>query len=363
MDPKDARFLAGLVHLGFVSGTAMREALAGAREGESPPDLLARFGLMAAEEAERLRANRLGAEPSFTRYERLELLGEGRTARVFAVRDRRDGRTYAVKLCREEQARDPKRLRRFLEEARLLCELEHPGLLKGYRLARDHGQYFLVMELIRGEDLERALERDGPFAEDALLDIARQVARTLRFLRERGLVHRDLKPGNLLRDGDGRIVLCDLGFAVREGDLRGGGRTVGTIAYISPEQARGLADLDARADIYSLGATLFHLATGEPPFGTGEDPRTLRSQVGEPLSTERLRAFRLSPLLHYFLEKMLAKDREIRFQTPDEILAELAEKWRPETDPATPPSPTARTSPSRRRRRPAAGRRPRRRRR
>jgi serine/threonine-protein kinase len=137
-------------------------------------------------------------------------------------------------------------------------------------------------------------------------------------------VHRDVKPGNVLWSEERGAVLIDLGFAVGGDDATGGDTTAGTVHYIAPEQARGSARLDVRADIYALGATLYHLTTGSLPFEGRTSEEVLAKQVLESLSGERIRALGLSPQLHYFLEKMMANEREMRFQTTRQLEQEIS---------------------------------------
>lgn len=328
MTPQEGELLALLVHRGFLTADHARALLGGRQDGEPLAELLARGGVLSLAEARRLIQNRVGEDPQLTRYEILDKLGAGGTALVWRARDRQDGHVVALKILREELARQRLATERFVAEAQRLCELQHPGLVHGERVARDQGAIFVAMEFVEGENLEDLLLRGEHLDEAAALDVARQVAETLCYLRAQDLVHRDIKPGNLMRRRDGRIQIIDLGFAARAGAADGGATTVGTVQYIAPEQARGASDLDARADIYSLGATIYHLATGEPPFhGEGRD--VLLQQVGAELSSEKLKELGHSPMLHYFIEKMMAKDREIRFQAPEELLAELEEKCGP----------------------------------
>jgi serine/threonine-protein kinase len=154
--------------------------------------------------------------------------------------------------------------------------------------------------------------------EEVALQVVVDVAGALLHLHEEHLVHRDVKPGNVLWSEDRGAVLIDLGFALQGDTASSGDTTAGTVHYIAPEQARGDGKLDVRADIYALGATLYHLTTGSLPFeGTSEE--VLAKQVLESLSGERIRALDLSPQLHYFLEKMMAKDPEMRFQGPEQL--------------------------------------------
>ena len=162
----------------------------------------------------------------------------------------------------------------------------------------------------------------GRLEEDHALRIITQIARALEHLHGRGLVHRDVKPGNVMLSRKGRAVLIDLGFAVESGQADSE-TTAGTVHYISPEQARGSGGLDVRADIYSLGATLYHLLTGSLPFSGDSSEDVLAKQVLESLSGERIREMNLSQQAHYFVERMMAKDKSIRFQNPRDLISEI----------------------------------------
>jgi serine/threonine protein kinase len=357
MTPEEGEILALLVHRGFVSADRVRSLLGERQDGEELASLLARGGVCSLADARRLVKNRVGESPQLTRYEIESKLGSGGTAHVFAAQDREDRKRVALKILREELLHKAVAVQRFVAEAKQLCALEHPGLVQGHRVAKDQGTIFLAMELIQGENLEDLLLRDERLDEDEALGVALQVAETLQYLREQGLVHRDIKPGNLMRLPNGRVQIIDLGFAAQAGAADGGATTVGTVQYIAPEQARGESDLDARADIYSLGATIYHLVTGETPF-QGEGRDVLLQQVGSELSSSRLRELGLSPTLHYFIEKMMAKDREIRFQDAGELVLELREK----VGPSGPEAPATSPSLAKRRRRTTSSRRARRRR-
>jgi serine/threonine-protein kinase len=139
-----------------------------------------------------------------------------------------------------------------------------------------------------------------------------------------GVIHRDVKPGNLMLAHDGRIKLIDLGFAgTPDGAKNRQDRAVGTAAYLSPEQARGGAAADLRSDVYSLGVTLFHLVVGRLPFESSDDAEILRMQVVQSLSSPELKSRGLSPHLHYFVEKMMAKEADLRYQSWDELLEDI----------------------------------------
>ena len=326
MNQAEGEYLALLVHKGFLKEADARAAMAERSEGESLPACLERLGHFLDGEAQRLFDNKVGESPQLLRYEIKERLGAGATAIVFEATDKKEGGTFALKVLREEVARVRAKLERFVEEAQLLCKLRHPTLVTGHRVARDRGTVYLVMDLVKGETLEDRLLRGDRFEEKDALNIVYQIAQCLAYLRSQGLVHRDLKPGNVMDAGNGNVVLIDLGFAAHIGEGGDSETTVGTVEYIAPEQARGEGGLDARADIYSLGATLYHLAVGELPFAGESNQEVLLKQVMAELSSERIKALDLSPQLHYFIEKMMAKDKDIRYQDPEELVHDLEEK-------------------------------------
>jgi serine/threonine-protein kinase len=315
---RDAEFLALLVHRGLVRADAARAALA---SGE-PRQFLVRHGVCTAAQWQQWQRSDGGTRPVLTRYDLGEVIGEGGVGRVFAGIDRVDKRRVAVKVLRPELAADPVQTERFVREARLLQELDHPHLVKGYRVAREGDTIFCVMELLPGSCLQEVLARQGRLDEEQALQIVLDVASALDALHAHGLVHRDVKPGNVMWVPERGAVLIDLGFALQR-DGGGGDTTAGTVHYIAPEQARGSDRLDVRADIYALGATLYHLATGSLPFEGRTSEEVLAKQVLESLSGERIRALQLSPQLHWFLEKMMAKEPEMRFQDPKQLQQEI----------------------------------------
>jgi len=317
--PDQTRLLALLVHRGFLT----REHAQGAMASGDPKRWLVAQGHATAEQWEEWVATDAGARPELSRYELGELLGEGGSARVFRATDRTTGDSVALKVLRPELAADPRQVEQFVREAKSIMELASDHIVKGLRVAREGQVFYFAMELIEGECLQDILSREGRLPESEALDAVVQVARALGALHEKGLVHRDVKPGNVIRAADGRCVLIDLGFAQRIGEGGSSETTAGTAAYIAPEQARGQGALDVRADIYALGATLYHLVTGSLPFSGDSSEEILRKQVLESLSGERIRDLELSPQLHFFIEKMMAKDAANRFQDPIQLAEEV----------------------------------------
>jgi len=325
--PDDSRLLALLVHHGLLTRQQAEGAL---RAGDVRAHLLA-SGACSVEQWERWRRTEAGTRPELTRYELGELLGRGGSARVFRAVDRKSGETVALKVLLPSLTSDRIAVQRFVRESKLLIELQHQAIVRGLRVAREGETIFCAMQLVAGECLQDRLGRGDVLGEEEALRIVVQVAGALGYLHGRGLVHRDVKPGNIMWDaGAARAVLIDLGFAAHRESGPGGGSegledtTVGTVHYISPEQARGASELDVRADIYSLGATLYHLVTGSLPFEGASGEEVVAKQVLQELSSAKFRALQLSPQIHYFIEKMMAKEKEIRFQTPQDLAREVA---------------------------------------
>lgn len=321
---RDQEFLAQLVHAGWLDRDAARQLMARA-EQEPLAGLLAAHGGWDAQQLDWLRRTQAMSAPEIPGYLVGERLGAGGTAEVWAAQRQKDFARVALKIQKPALARDPIATQRFLEEARVLQQIQHPGIVRGLRAFRFLGLCVLEMERVPGRTLEEWLADGRAFSETEALKIVLEVARALESLRAAGLVHRDLKPGNIMINREGAVKLIDLGFAGRgmEGSA-GAGATLGTPAYLAPEQARGEADLDGRADIYSLGATLYHLVVGRLPFAAADDQEMLRKQVLAGLDGGALKGGRVSPALHYFIEKMMAKDREVRYATPAALAEDLA---------------------------------------
>jgi serine/threonine-protein kinase len=273
-------------------------------------------------------------------------LGTGGTSTVFLAEQTKEGnRRVALKILHPSKANDPRALARFLRESQLLVSLDHPNLVKGYAHGRHGPLVFLAMEFLEGETALDVVDREGGFAEARAVEITLQTAEVLAYLQGRGLVHCDIKPGNIMILKDGRAKLLDLGFAKPVAGSAVGPAsetTSGTAQYMSPEQARGQADLDARADIYSLGASLYHMVMGEVPFSGGDSVEVMAKQVLEALNSSEIKNRRISKHLHYFIERMMTKDKALRYQTPKELIEDIRSQmegfssleYKPEDHPA-----------------------------
>ena len=272
----------------------------------------------------------LGAGVRLGHYELERLLGAGAMGRVYAARDTRLGREVALKLLPPELAAHPDRRRRLEREARAVAKLAHPNVVTLHAFEEAGGRSFLVMERVSGERLGARVVAGGlPFAE--LCAIAVPLADAVATAHEHGVLHRDLKPDNVMLTASGSLKVLDFGLAKLfvEGLGVGGletqeGRLLGTPAYMSPEQAEG-APVDARSDIFSLGVVLFELATGQRPF-EGESAMRVVSAV---LSAPAPDLARLRPDLPArfvrIVSRCLSKDRSRRYQSARDLATDLAE--------------------------------------
>lgn len=265
------------------------------------------------------------AQP-FSDYEILARVGAGAMGTVFKARQKRLDRIVALKVLRPSLARNTRYVERLRREAHIVAQFNHPNIVTGLDLGEEGGYHFFVMEYVEGQALKDLLQQWGSFPAEQVLDVAMQVAQALDHALQKGVIHRDIKPGNILiEDATGRVKVTDLGLAKAQGDLSltREGATVGTPQYISPEQARSPQDVDIRSDLYSLGATLYHMATGRAPF-RGESMAEVITKV---LSERAQSAADLNPDLgdglSLVIRKLMAKDQDLRYQTPAALLEDL----------------------------------------
>ncbi|MCB9833278.1 MAG: serine/threonine protein kinase [Planctomycetes bacterium] len=330
-DADDVRFAARLVLDGLLSQDRVQALIAKQKElvAADRPLTIAQMcvakGWLSRSEARflaRPESPPAGLVPGF---ELLGFLGSGGMSQVYRARSLARGEEVALKVLKPQLSRDPRALARFRREAELLIELEHENIVKGHRFVEEDGLVAFSMELVPGQELLQLIDEGGPFQEDAALYVVLQIARALEAMHDRGVVHRDIKPGNILLTRDNTVKLCDLGLATGA-DGEADGTTVGTVEYISPEQALGEDEVDVRSDIYALGVSLYHLAVGEIPFQGEDEHETMGKRFFEGLDPAKMG--RLSPHLHYFIQKMMARDREIRYQSPAELIEDIEEQIR-----------------------------------
>ena len=256
-------------------------------------------------------------------YQILEELGRGGMAIVFKARERQLERDVAIKVLPFSLAFDREFVERFQREARTAAKLEHPNIIPIYRVGRAERVIFFVMKFLRGQPLSAVLAAQRSLPPAEIRDILIQVARALSYAHKSGIVHRDIKPDNIMFDEHGLAVVTDFGIAkaATGGKLTGTGMSIGTPHYMSPEQARA-QQLDGRSDIYSLGVVAFESLTGSVPFD-GEDSfsigykHIMEELAAPPLETAEQRA------LFEIIRKMMAKAPDDRFQTADELVEGL----------------------------------------
>ncbi len=258
-----------------------------------------------------------------------DLLGRGGMGAVYLAEHLELNRKVAIKVLVPGRDEDHKlALERFLREARAAAALDHPNIVRIFDVSRHNDTPYLVMEYIEGETLQQILDRDGAMPYEAATECVAQAAAGLQHAYEKGFIHRDIKPGNLIRDRNGVIKILDMGLA-RSTDAADKlteqldqGAVVGTADFIAPEQGLNHAGIDIRADIYSLGATFFSLVIGKPPFDGNTTQKLLQHQLRSAPTLASLDS-RLPQELSDVVAKMLAKKPAERFQTPAELIAAL----------------------------------------
>jgi serine/threonine-protein kinase len=261
-------------------------------------------------------------------YQLLKKLGHGAMGNVYLARQQSRDRLVALKILSPDMAQDKEYVERFRREAKAATRLNHPNIVKAHEVGVISGYHFIALEYVDGGDLETNLDQrpGNRYRSREVVKIAKDMAAALQAADRHGIVHRDIKPANVLVDSKGIHKLTDLGLAAkRKDDLRvtRTGHAVGTPFYISPEQAQGEMDVDIRTDIYSLGATLYHLATGKLPFNGENSVVVMTQHIAEPLTPPREVQPRIPKSLSRLIEKMMAKRPHDRHQSPEELLADI----------------------------------------
>ncbi len=257
------------------------------------------------------------------RYKIVRKIGAGGMANVYLAEDQELGRRVAIKILNDRHANDDQFVERFRREAKNAAALSHPNIVSIYDRGEAEGTYYIAMEFLDGRSLKELIVGRGPAPVNVAIEYARQILSALRFAHRHGIVHRDIKPHNVLVDGEGRVKVTDFGIA-RAGasQMTEAGSIVGTAQYLSPEQARG-TNVDQRSDLYSLGVVLYELLTGESPFD-GDTPVEIAmkhlSQQPEPPSAHRPD---LPHELDQIVTRALAKNPEDRYQSAEEMDADL----------------------------------------
>jgi len=266
-------------------------------------------------------------------YRILRPLGQGGMGVVYLAEHADLARYVAIKVLGDEQAKEELALGRFFREARAAAALDHPNIVRLHDIGRAGGTHFLVMEFVDGTDLQALLERTGPLHAAQAAGYIAQAAAGLQHAHEMGFIHRDIKPANLIVSKSGVVKVLDMGLArsvtnpkdALTGQLGDNGIT-GTIDFLSPEQARNVS-LDARTDIYSLGAAFYTLLTGRPPYGGSTGQKLARHQMAVPPDVRAVRPD-VPGELSAVIARMMAKHPDERYQSADGVIAALA-PWAP----------------------------------
>jgi serine/threonine protein kinase len=271
-----------------------------------------------AERAARLRGHKVG------RWQLIREIGKGATGVVYEARDSETGKPAAVKILPETAGADPAAAERIRREAELASRLDHPAIVPLLGFGEEDGAFYLAMEFVEGETLD-ALPHPVPLPPATAAKVAAQVAQGLEHAHRKGIIHRDVKPGNIMVDRSGNARILDFGLAKRRdvATITASGAIVGTPMYMSPEQATPGAAIDFRTDLYSLGATLYECLTGVPPF-TGDNVQTVirRVKTRDPLPPRSIRPD-IPAALENIVLKALAKDPAGRYASAADMEADL----------------------------------------
>ena len=254
-------------------------------------------------------------------------LGEGAMGQVFLATQESMGRQVALKVLHPQMTTSKDATLRFQQEVRMAAKVEHPNLVSAYQAGEDSGIHFLAIRYIDGVTVQQRIDQQGKLNEQAALTITRKVADALQLAwNQHQLLHRDIKPENIMLEKDGEPQLMDLGLAksLNEGSgLTQTSMAMGTPNYMSPEQIDSAANIDCRSDIYSLGASLYHMVTGSAPFSGGTITAVLMKQMTEPLADPRNFAPDLSQGCLDLIEGMTCKDKALRYQRYEDVIQDL----------------------------------------
>ena len=301
---------------------------------ESALEILAMAGELTPFQVARILDGKI-TELIMGNYVVLSKLGSGGMGSVFKARHRRMKRIVALKMLNKEMLDSPASLQRFQREVESIAKLMHPGVVAAYDADEGPLGHFLVMEYVEGNDLLNLVAKNGPFSVPRAVDTIVQAARAMAYVHSRGLIHRDIKPANFLVDGSGNVKVADLGLVRVEKESDGSSSSTetegltqactiaGTLEYMAPEQAMDTKTADARADIYSLGCTLWYLLTAKVVYPADTQMKKVLAHQNAPIPS--LRQFRpdAPAPLEFVFRKMLAKSITDRYQTMDEVVVDL----------------------------------------
>jgi serine/threonine protein kinase len=329
-------FLDSLMESLLLSPEEVERAVAalpgGATDGVSLGRLLVNAGVLTSYQMEAVRGRKFG-ELRIGNYDVLDRLGAGGMGTVFKARHRRMKRIVALKLLPQNLAKDVQFVRRFQREVETIARLSHPNIVMAHDADEDAAGPFLVMEFVNGCDLASLVNKQGPLSVADAVNCILQAAHGLAYAHAQGIIHRDIKPANLLRDAAGIVKITDLGIArlsslvgdseSAKGSLTQTGGILGTVDYMAPEQAVDSTKIDSRADIYSLGATLYFLLVGEPPYPAQSVMAALLKHRDAPIPSLTSTREAIPAALEAVFRRMMAKAPAERFSSMIEVIREL----------------------------------------
>lgn len=260
-------------------------------------------------------------------YQLMEKLGQGSMGTVYKARQMSMNRLVAVKVLHPRLSANPEFLKRLTREAHLAAKLNHNNIIQAIDVGSAGNLHYFVMEYVEGVTIKDELEKGKIYGEREALDITLQIAKAIQHASRRGLVHRDIKPANIVLTAERIPKLADIGMARETDDAAMAraerGMTIGTPYYMAPEQIQGREDIDVRADIYSLGATLYHMITGQPPYPGDKVDAVLQAHLEQELVPPDHLNTSLSSGLGEVVEYMMAKKRRRRYRSPDDVIIDL----------------------------------------
>jgi len=260
-------------------------------------------------------------------YQIIAKLGAGAMATVYKAKQISLDRIVAIKVLPQKYSRDSNFIQRFYDEGKAAAKLNHPNIVGAYDVGQAGDYHYFVMEFVDGRTVYDDISKNGAYSEEEALRIAAQVAEALSHAHQQGFIHRDVKPKNIMITADGTVKLADMGLARavsdREAAEAEAGKAYGTPYYISPEQIRGEIEIDFRADIYALGATLYHMVTGRVPFEGPNPSAVMRKHLKEELEPPDHVNTALSTGIAEIIEVCMAKSMTKRYTTTDDLLEDL----------------------------------------
>lgn len=293
-------------------------------------DLMIELGYITHTQAERLKESlkeTKAVEHQIPGYIILGKLGKGAMAVVYKAKQLSLDRTVAIKVLPKRFTENPEYVERFYKEGQAAGKLNHNNIVQAFDVGEASGYHYFVMEYVKGKSLYEDLSTGKIFSEEEALGIIIQVAHALAHAHDCGLIHRDVKPKNIMTNTEGIVKLADMGLARERTDIETAqteaGKAYGTPYYIAPEQIRGEIDIDGRADIYGLGATFYHLVTGKVPFMADTPTEVMKKHLKEPLVPPDHLNTTLSGGVSEVIEIMMAKRKENRYNNVEELLMDL----------------------------------------